>query len=100
MSQGITFLTKLFGIGFFQIRAHSVQIGDSLLGSHSRLQMSYRLKDPMRSSARIQEIFSIYLVLVDDRHIRRGPDQRRLDEAAGQTPAAVDHLAALLPNDF
>ncbi len=51
MSQGKTFLSKLLGISLFQIGAHGLQISDSLSGSHSRLEMSERLNNPMGTPA-------------------------------------------------
>src|SRR5260370_20576391 len=74
-SQSSTFLTKLFGIGLFQIRAHSVDIGDSLIGSHSRLQMSDRLKNPMGVPPLVQDILAAHLLLVDDWHKKIGRDK-------------------------
>src|SRR4029077_17176312 len=70
------FLSKLFRVGLFQIRAHSLQIGGSLRGSHSRFQMSEGLKNSMGIPARTQETFAIHLLLVDDGHEKIGSDKQ------------------------
>src|ERR1700680_1542724 len=70
-------MNKLFGIGLFEIRPHRVQIGDSLSGSHSRLQMSQDLKNPTVVPARVQVKPSGHLLLVDDRHKEIGRDKQQ-----------------------
>src|ERR1700733_5706685 len=55
--QRIRLLTFFFGIAFFQIRIHGVQIASGLRRSDSRLQMSHQLKHPM-VPARVQDILA------------------------------------------
>src|SRR5258708_12272142 len=76
MSQGKTFLSKLLGISLFQIGAHVLQISDSLSGSHSRLEMSECLKNSVGAPARVQNIFPVPLLLVDDGHKEIGRDKQ------------------------
>src|ERR1700730_14661456 len=70
-------MTSLFRIGLFDICPHSVQIGDSLVGSYSRLQMSQDLKDPIIVPARVQFKRFGHLLLVDDRHKEIGRDKQQ-----------------------
>src|ERR1039457_1401366 len=70
-------MTRLFGIGLFEIRAHGVHIGDSLSGSHSWLQMSQRLENPTVAPARVQLRLPVHLFLVDDRHKEIGRDKQQ-----------------------
>src|SRR5580704_18056978 len=52
--RGITFF---FGIAFFQIRIHGVQIGSGLRRSDSRLETYHQLKHPM-VPARVQDLLA------------------------------------------
>src|SRR5262249_9376319 len=59
-----------FGVGFLQVCADGVEIGDGLGRSDSRLQMAQRLKNGAPVPALVQNILSLYLLLVHQRRIQ------------------------------
>src|SRR5438552_14725735 len=66
-SQGKRSFVVVLGIGFFEIGADGVQIGNRLCRSDSRFQMSHGHKNPA-VAARVQVIYALDLLLVHDGH--------------------------------